>query len=77
MSDPGANGQALFAPFPPGRADQDRDFKVATACSPSSLTTWVRKLQYGFFESVSRTTAGGRNRLIGQVIVDRLTALVS
>jgi hypothetical protein len=27
-------------------------------------------------ESVSRTTAAGRNRRIGQVIVDRLTALV-
>jgi len=41
-----------------------------------TLTAWVRKLQYGFLKSASRTTAGGRKRRIGQVIVDRRTALV-
>ena len=61
---------------PAGRSDQSGDFKAATAFSPSSVTTWVRKLQYGCLESASRTTAAGRNRRIGQVIVDRLTTLV-
>ena len=62
---------------PAGRAGQDRDFTAATAFSPNSLTACTRKLQYGCLESVSRTTAAGRNRRIGQVIVDRLTALVA
>ena len=62
---------------PAGRGDQSGDFTAATAFSPSSLTACTRKLQYGCLESASRTTAAGRNRRIGQVIVDRLTALVS